>query len=245
MAMSRHDHVDARAAVPAMTRTSVAVGTAWTYTPFPSRTRRPATTTTAAAARPAVNTTTPTTATFAASTRDRSGLAVKVVRTRPRRCSAATNPVPTTTATIRPTNVPARVWVMETPRPPAPATAGADVAGTGQPQVSTGLFESGGRPGRSRGARRAWGSRGVGGRAVDVPADDVRVPGRAAAGLHVVDLDAELGAAKSADLLISLDGASLRRLVEIKGVSGRAPENLVADLQRHRTPGRNYVPTSR
>lgn len=54
-----------------------------------------------------------------------------------------------------------------------------------------------------------------------------------AAGLHVVDLDAELGATKSADLLISLDGASPRRLVEIKGVSGRASENLVADLQRH------------
>jgi hypothetical protein len=55
----------------------------------------------------------------------------------------------------------------------------------------------------------------------------------AAAGLHVVDLDRELGATKSADLLVSVAGTGPRRLVEIKGVSGKPSENLVADLQRH------------
>lgn len=56
----------------------------------------------------------------------------------------------------------------------------------------------------------------------------------AAAGLHVVDLDQELGATKSADLLVSLTAEDTpRRLVEIKGIGGTAPENLVRDLQRH------------
>lgn len=56
----------------------------------------------------------------------------------------------------------------------------------------------------------------------------------AAAGLHVLDLDQELGATKSADLLVSLTAEGTpRHLVEIKGVSGAAPENLVRDLQRH------------
>lgn len=56
----------------------------------------------------------------------------------------------------------------------------------------------------------------------------------AAAGLHVLDLDQELGATKSADLLVSLTAEDTpRHLVEIKGVGGTAPENLVRDLQRH------------
>lgn len=55
-----------------------------------------------------------------------------------------------------------------------------------------------------------------------------------AAGLHVVDLDEELGATKSADLLVSLTGAGHpRQLVEIKGVGGPARESFVGDLQRH------------
>ena len=56
----------------------------------------------------------------------------------------------------------------------------------------------------------------------------------AAAGLHVLDLDQELGATRSADLLVNLAAEGTpRHLVEIKGVSGAAPENLVRDLQRH------------
>ncbi len=55
-----------------------------------------------------------------------------------------------------------------------------------------------------------------------------------AAGLHVLDLDQELGATKSADLLVRpIAEATPRHLVEVKGVSGAAPENLVRDLQRH------------
>lgn len=54
----------------------------------------------------------------------------------------------------------------------------------------------------------------------------------AAAGLSTVDLDAELGGTKSADLLVSVEGGSAR-LVEVKGVSGPAQENLVGHLQRH------------
>jgi hypothetical protein len=48
-----------------------------------------------------------------------------VVRIRPRRYSAVTNIVATTTTTISPAKVPTRVWVMVVPRPAAPATAGA------------------------------------------------------------------------------------------------------------------------
>ncbi|ORT49034.1 hypothetical protein KBI5_14765 [Frankia sp. KB5] len=54
-----------------------------------------------------------------------------------------------------------------------------------------------------------------------------------AAGMHVVDLDLELGATKSADLLVSLDDTGPWRLVEIKSAGGRPSENLVVDLQRH------------
>lgn len=51
-------------------------------------------------------------------------------------------------------------------------------------------------------------------------------------GLHVLDLDAELGSTRSADLLIT--GAnSQRRLVEIKSASGSPKEDLARDLERH------------
>lgn len=53
-----------------------------------------------------------------------------------------------------------------------------------------------------------------------------------AAGLSVVDLDAELGATQSADLLVSAAGFG-RRLVEVKGVGGPAQESLVGFVQRH------------
>jgi hypothetical protein len=52
------------------------------------------------------------------------------------------------------------------------------------------------------------------------------------AGLDVVDLDADLGATQSADLLVSAPSAS-RRLVEIKGSGGPAREDLVSYLVRH------------
>ncbi|RAO63422.1 hypothetical protein LUPAC06_00148 [Micromonospora saelicesensis] len=54
----------------------------------------------------------------------------------------------------------------------------------------------------------------------------------AAAGLSTVDLDEELGATKSADLLVTA-GGSPQRLVEVKAVSGAAQEHLVGHLQRH------------
>lgn len=54
-----------------------------------------------------------------------------------------------------------------------------------------------------------------------------------AAGLSTVDLDEELGATKSADLLVS-DG-SARCLIEVKSTSGAAPERLADDLRRHLT----------
>ncbi|MFI6705406.1 hypothetical protein ACIBF7_03175 [Nonomuraea sp. NPDC050478] len=52
------------------------------------------------------------------------------------------------------------------------------------------------------------------------------------AGLDTVDLDDELGATKSADLLVSL-GSLPGRLVEVKAASGAAQEHLVGHLQRH------------
>jgi hypothetical protein len=52
-----------------------------------------------------------------------------------------------------------------------------------------------------------------------------------AAGFTVTDLDAELGATKSADLLAVLDQETC--LIEVKSVSGAAPERLVSHLQRH------------
>ncbi|WP_206307371.1 hypothetical protein [Streptomyces sp. ICN441] len=53
-----------------------------------------------------------------------------------------------------------------------------------------------------------------------------------AAGLRSVDLDEDLGGTKSADLLVSADGAPAR-LVEVKAASGPAQEHLVGHLQRH------------
>ncbi|MGW2515166.1 hypothetical protein ACWC0A_38565 [Streptomyces scopuliridis] len=61
-------------------------------------------------------------------------------------------------------------------------------------------------------------------------ADAVAVVLRAA-GFTVTDLDAELGATKSADLLAALDQEMC--LIEVKSVSGAAPEKLVSYLQRH------------
>ncbi|MGW1617685.1 hypothetical protein [Streptomyces sp. NPDC002172] len=52
-----------------------------------------------------------------------------------------------------------------------------------------------------------------------------------AAGFTVTDLDAELGATKSADLLAVLDQETC--LIEVKSASGAAPEKLVSHLQRH------------
>jgi hypothetical protein len=52
------------------------------------------------------------------------------------------------------------------------------------------------------------------------------------AGLRTIDLDEELGATKSADLLVNAD-SSPWRLVEVKSASGAAPEQLVSSLQRH------------
>ncbi|QCX74662.1 hypothetical protein C9F11_04795 [Streptomyces sp. YIM 121038] len=52
-----------------------------------------------------------------------------------------------------------------------------------------------------------------------------------AAGFTVTDLDTELGATRSADLLVVLDGATC--LVEVKAASGAAPEKLTSQLQRH------------
>src|SRR6185312_11873289 len=52
------------------------------------------------------------------------------------------------------------------------------------------------------------------------------------AGFHTVDLDHELGGSKSADLLATRGNS--RILIEVKSTTGRAPESLTDDLQRHR-----------
>lgn len=52
------------------------------------------------------------------------------------------------------------------------------------------------------------------------------------AGMRAIDLDEELGGTKSADFLVSAEGVP-SRLVEVKGVSGPAQENLIGHLQRH------------
>ncbi|MFB6931258.1 hypothetical protein [Streptomyces chartreusis] len=52
-----------------------------------------------------------------------------------------------------------------------------------------------------------------------------------AAGFTVTDLDADLGATKSADLLAVLEQETC--LIEVKSASGSASERLVASLQRH------------
>lgn len=64
----------------------------------------------------------------------------------------------------------------------------------------------------------------------DELADAVAVVLRAA-GFAVTDLDADLGATKSADLLAMLDQETC--LIEVKSTSGPAPEKLVSHLQRH------------
>ncbi|MFY1656162.1 hypothetical protein [Micromonospora sp. WMMD1274] len=51
------------------------------------------------------------------------------------------------------------------------------------------------------------------------------------AGVDVFDLDEELGGTKNADLLCTYAGRT--RLVEVKGVSGSAPERAYQDLVRH------------
>jgi hypothetical protein len=53
-----------------------------------------------------------------------------------------------------------------------------------------------------------------------------------ACGLQVADVDAELGATVSADLLITGPGGQ-RRLVEVKSASGSPKEDLARDLDRH------------
>ena len=63
---------------------------------------------TAVATSPAANAAAPSTTALAASTRPRRGLAVSVVRIRPRRYSAVMNMTPITTSAIRPANVPTR-----------------------------------------------------------------------------------------------------------------------------------------
>jgi hypothetical protein len=54
-----------------------------------------------------------------------------------------------------------------------------------------------------------------------------------ASGFQTMDLDAELGGTKSADVLAVRDGH--RILVEVKSAGGNPSESLVADLQRHLT----------
>jgi hypothetical protein len=54
-----------------------------------------------------------------------------------------------------------------------------------------------------------------------------------AAELYCVDLDQELGATRSADLLVISARGSLRRLVEVKSASGAAQEHVVGHLLRH------------
>jgi uncharacterized membrane protein len=54
-----------------------------------------------------------------------------------------------------------------------------------------------------------------------------------AAGLDTVNLDEELGGTRSADLLVSTNGAPPRWLVEVKAAGGAAQEHLVGHLQRH------------
>jgi hypothetical protein len=53
-----------------------------------------------------------------------------------------------------------------------------------------------------------------------------------AAGLVTIDLDHDLGATRSADLLVS-GGGPPRRLTEVKAASGAAPGNMASHLERH------------
>lgn len=62
------------------------------------------------------------------------------------------------------------------------------------------------------------------------------------AGLHAIDLDEELGATSSADLLVT-DGAR-QLLIEVKAASGAAGEQLVSHLERHLTTWPQLRPDS-
>lgn len=61
-----------------------------------------------------------------------------------------------------------------------------------------------------------------------------------AAGFNTVNLDDELGATQSADLLATY--GSERRMVEVKSASGKAPEKLVGQLERHLATWPNLRP---
>ena len=78
-----------------------------------------------AATSPAVKLTAAITIAFAASTCPRRGLAANVVRIRPRRYSAVTNIVATTTTAISPASAPTRVWSRGWPVPAPPGASGA------------------------------------------------------------------------------------------------------------------------
>src|SRR5262245_58058562 len=92
----------------------------WTYAPLERSTPGPNVSTTAAATTPQTKATAPSTTALATSTRARAGVALTVVWISPRRYSAVTNMVATTTTRISPANVPTRVWVSEVPTPAAP-----------------------------------------------------------------------------------------------------------------------------
>ena len=79
----------------------------------------------AAAASPPAKLTAAITMAFAASTRPRRGLAANVMGIRPRRYSAVTNIVATTTTAISPANAPTRVWSRGWPGPAPPGSSGA------------------------------------------------------------------------------------------------------------------------
>ena len=84
----------------------------------------PPTTAMTAATSPTANVAAPATRALAASTRPRRGLAVSVVRIRPRRYSAVMNMTATTITAISPANAPTRCRSMVCSRPPLPGTSG-------------------------------------------------------------------------------------------------------------------------
>ena len=89
------------AAVPTTMRSSVSHDTGNTYT-RPRASWVPRITAAAAATSPVTKATEPITMAFAASTRPRRGLAARVTRIRPRRCSAVMNIVATTVTSPEP-----------------------------------------------------------------------------------------------------------------------------------------------
>ena len=102
-------------------------------------------TTTIAATSPMANADPPTTTAFAARIRLRRGLAATVVRIMPRRYSAVTDIVATTSTKTSPRNVPTSVWVRLSPRPAAPTTAGAMSPCAGEGDRVAGGFDRAGR----------------------------------------------------------------------------------------------------